>query len=199
MLVHEVMTTPVVTVPHTASIRQAIRHLYEHNITAAPVVDDEGRMVGIVSEMDLLRREFDTDPRTFVRPVATPQAPPPRRVTEVMKTQVRTAHETSDVAELAEMMIATGIKSVPVLHGDTLVGMVSRRDLLRVLAHSDARIRDDVRTAIETLLPDSTGWDVSVKDGDVRLRSGTGGPADKVAEVIAQTVPGVSRVTIVPS
>lgn len=95
--------------------------------------------------------------------------------------------------------MSTGIKSVPVLCGDALVGMVSRRDLMRALAHSDARIRDDVIAAIESFFPGAAGWDVSVEDGDVRLRQGTGGPTDKVAEVIAQTVPGVSRVTVVPN
>jgi CBS domain-containing protein len=91
MLVREVMTTPVVTLPPATSIRQAVRLLYEQNITAAPLADDDGRLAGIVREM-----------------------------------------------------IATGLKGVPVLRGDTLVGIVSRRDLMGVLAHSDAPIRDDV-------------------------------------------------------
>lgn len=70
MLVREVMTAPVVTLPRNGTVKQAIRLLYEHNITAAPVVDTSGRMVGIVSEMDLLRGEFEADP-------APSPAPPP--------------------------------------------------------------------------------------------------------------------------
>ncbi|MGI8334312.1 CBS domain-containing protein [Actinomadura scrupuli] len=197
MLVREVMTTPVVTVPPAASIRQAVRLLYEQNITAAPVVDDEGRLAGIVSEMDLLRREFEADPRAFARPAATPDEPPPHRVAEVMTRETRTVRETTDVAELADLMITTGLKSVPVLRGDTLVGIVSRRDLMGVLAHSDARIRDDVLAAIEELLPGATTWSVSVQDGTVRLRGRADPRTQEIVDVLARTVPGVSRVDIV--
>src|SRR5579875_720337 len=84
VLVREVMTAPVVTVPRNATVKQAIRLLYEHNITAAPAVDASGHMVGIVSEMDLLRGQFEADPRAFLGPASTPGEPPPRRVSEVM-------------------------------------------------------------------------------------------------------------------
>ncbi|MFG2006238.1 HPP family protein [Spirillospora sp. NPDC048911] len=197
MLVREAMTTPVVGVPRTATIRQAIRVLHEHRITAAPVTDDTGRLVGIVSEMDLLRGEFEADPRAFVRPVATPAQPPPRRVNEVMTTEVRTTRPASDVAELAEMMMTTGIKSVPVLDGTELVGIITRHDLLAVLARSDTRIRDDVRAAIATTLPDTEHWEVRVEDGVVELHGPADERAEGLCEVVARTVPGVTRVVVV--
>jgi CBS domain-containing protein len=62
MLVREVMTRPVIAIRRTESVREAIRRLEAHDITAAPVVDEAGHMVGIVSEMDLLRGEFELDP-----------------------------------------------------------------------------------------------------------------------------------------
>ncbi|ACY98357.1 MULTISPECIES: CBS domain-containing protein [Thermomonospora] len=197
MLVREAMTSPVVTVSPDATVRQAIRVLYEHNITAAPVVDDSGAMVGIVSEMDLLRGEFAADPRAFARPVAGPHEPPPRLVRDVMITDVRTAQPTTDVAELAEMMMRTAIKSVPVLDGDTLVGMVSRRDLMAVLARGDARIRDDVLSALAELMPGGHDWTAEVTDGVVRLSGPAGDEnARHIAETIARTVPGVTRVLL---
>jgi len=196
MLIREVMSSPAVTVPHTATIRQAVRVLCEHGITASPVVDGDGRLVGIVSEMDLLKGAFEADPRAFARPATEPEIPTPHHVTQVMTEQVRTAGETGDVAELAEMMITTGIKSVPVVRGGKLVGMVSRSDLMGMLAHSDARVRDDVQAALKSVFPGGTGWDVAVVDGDVRLSGPAGPQAERIVEVIAKTVPGVSRVII---
>lgn len=196
MLVREAMSSPIVTVPRGASARQAIRVLYEHNITAAPVVDESGRMVGIVSEMDLLRGEFEADPRAFIRPVTPPADLPPRGVEEVMTTEVRTARETSDVAELADMMIRTGVKSIPVLRDEEIVGMVSRRDLMAVLAHSDKRIRDDVLAAIEECCPEGSRWTVAVHDGVVELHGDADEQARQLADVVVRTVPGATRVVL---
>ncbi|MFF5262387.1 CBS domain-containing protein [Actinomadura viridis] len=197
MLIREVMTAPVVTLPREATVRQAIRVLHEHDITAAPVVERNGRLAGIVSEMDLLRGAFEADPRAFARPVAAPGGPPPRRVEEVMTARVRTARPNSDAAELADMMIRTGIKSVPVLDGTVLVGVVSRRDLIAVLARGDARVRDDVVAALAGHgAPGDGPWVVTVRDGVVELS----GPADeasrRLAGVLARTVPGVTRVVV---
>ncbi|WP_395110175.1 CBS domain-containing protein [Actinomadura sp. SCN-SB] len=112
-----------------------------------------------------------------------------------MTTQVRTARPNSDAAELAEMMIRTGIKSVPVLEGAELVGMVSRRDLLAVLARGDARIRDDVIAALREHGAYDR-WTVTVRDGGVELRGEADDTARRLSEVLARTVPGVSRVTV---
>lgn len=196
MLVREAMSSPVITVPRTASARQAIRVLYEHNITAAPVVDDSGRMVGIVSEMDLLRGEFESDPRAFIRPVTPPAELPPRGVADVMTAEVRTARENSDVAELADMMLRTGIKSVPVLRDEQVVGMVSRRDLMAVLSFSDGRIRDDVLAAIGECCPEGSRWAVEVHDGVVELHGDADEQARQLADIVVRTVPGAVRVVL---
>lgn len=78
MLVREIMTTPVVTVRRTVTIKQAVRLLYEQDITAAPVVDEAGRMIGIVSEMDLLRGESGPTPGPSCAPRPCPPAGRPR-------------------------------------------------------------------------------------------------------------------------
>ncbi|MFD0899184.1 CBS domain-containing protein [Actinomadura sediminis] len=195
MLIREVMTTPVVTIAPRATVRQAIRVLHEHDVTAAPVVGDDGRMVGIVSEMDLLRGAFEADPRAFARPVRAASEPPPPRVEDVMTTEVRTARPNSDAAALADMMIETGIKSVPVLDGTALAGIVSRRDLIAVLARGDARIHDDV-TALLAEYGEEQRWTVTVEDGIVTLHGRTGESTRRLADVLARTVPGVTRVTV---
>ncbi|MEU6753842.1 CBS domain-containing protein [Spirillospora sp. NPDC046719] len=196
MLVREAMTSPVVTIPRTATVRQAVRVLHEHDITALPVVDGNGRLVGIVSEMDLLRGAFEADPRAFSRPVATPAGPPPRLVEEVMTRDVETARPTTDVAELAATMMRTRHKSVPVLDGAVLAGIVSRRDLIALLARGDARIRDDVLAAINEYGPGGHAWEVSVRDGVVVLTGPADEAARRVADVLARTVPGVTRVSV---
>ncbi|GAA2154457.1 CBS domain-containing protein [Actinomadura napierensis] len=196
MLVREAMTSPVVTIPRTATVRQAARVLHEHEITALPVLDENGRLAGIVSEMDLLRGAFEADPRAFSRPLATSAGPPPRSVEEVMTREVETARPGTDVAALAETMMRTRHKSVPVLDGAVLVGIVSRRDLIALLARGDARIRDDVLAAITEYGPGGHAWEVSVSDGVVVLTGPADEAAQRVADVLARTVAGVTRVSV---
>jgi CBS domain-containing protein len=194
MLVREVMTTPVVTVPVRWTVKQAVHLLYERDITAAPVVDDTGRMVGIVSELDLLRGEFEADPRAYLRLAAEAESPPPATVEEVMSPHVVTVRENDDVLELVDLMVTTGIKSVPVVRGDDLVGVVSRRDLMGILAHGDERIRDDVYAALRDLSAETHAVQVTVHDGVVELRGDGDERSVRIADVIARTVPGVVRV-----
>ncbi|MEU6411757.1 CBS domain-containing protein [Microbispora sp. NPDC046933] len=193
MLVREIMTTPVVTVRRTATIKQAVRLLYEQDITAAPVVDAAGRMVGIVSEMDLLRGEFGANPRSFLRPEALPTGRPPGLVEEVMTPRVATVGDGADTMDLVELMITTGVKSVPVVRDGELVGIVSRRDLMGLLAQGDERIREDVLAALRDCA-DTASFGAAVRDGVVELY----GPGDersaRIAELVARTVPGVADV-----
>ena len=194
MLVCEVMTTPVLTVPREWTAKQAVRLLYERDITAAPVVDDVGKMIGIVSEMDLLRGEFEADPRAYLGPAAEAESPPPAVVEDVMTPHVRTIRETDDVLNLVELMITTGVKSVPVTRDSELAGIVSRRDLMGILAHGDERIRDDVLTALRELSAETAATRVAVHDGVVELSDDTDPRSARIADVIARTVPGVVRV-----
>ncbi|QKW37010.1 CBS domain-containing protein [Actinomadura sp. NAK00032] len=200
MLVREAMTTPAVTVTPSATVRQAMRVLLEHDVTALPVIDTTGRLVGVVSEMDLLRGAFEADPRAFARPLSgNPEAPEPRHVDEVMTQDVRTARPTTDVAELAATMVRTRVKSVPVLDGEAIVGVISRRDLIATLARGDARIRDDVLASIAAYAPDGGPWEVTVEDGVVRLSGRIDEQAERIVEILARTVPGATRVLINPS
>ncbi|GAA4196985.1 CBS domain-containing protein [Microbispora amethystogenes] len=193
MLVHEIMTAPVVTVRRTATIRQAVRLLYEQDITAAPVVERPGRMVGIVSEMDLLRGEFETDPRAFLRPEALPTGRPPALVEEVMTPRVATVGDGADVMDLLDLMITTGVKSVPVVRDDDLVGIVSRRDLMGLLVQGDERIRDDVLAALRDCA-ETAAFGAAVRGGVVELYGPGDERAARIAEMVVRTVPGVAGV-----
>lgn len=114
-----------------------------------------------------------------------------------MTSQVITVTETTDAAEVAELMMSTGIKSVPVLRGEEIVGVVSRRDLMGVLARSDERIRADVLDLLAEYARGGPAWDVTVRDGVVRLYGRADERSERLADTLARTVPGVARVDLV--
>ncbi|WP_440073550.1 CBS domain-containing protein [Streptosporangium sp. OZ121] len=198
MLARDIMTGPVVTLLPAHSVRWAIRVLFANAITAAPVLDDDGTLVGIVSEMDLLRGEFQPDPRAALRPILGHASPPPLRVEEVMTRQVVTVTPTTDAARLVELLVAKRVKSLPVLRDDRVVGMVSRRDLIRVLARSDEELRADVLAALSEQYPLGPRWEVAVHDGVATLGGHADGHHDRIADLLARTVPGVVRVRHLP-
>ncbi|MFC4536979.1 CBS domain-containing protein [Sphaerisporangium dianthi] len=188
------MSTTVVTLRREDSIRRAIRRLYSKNITAAPVLGDHGELVGIVSEMDLLCGAFDPDPRAGHLVIRAFEEPAPRQVGSVMSTNVVTVTETTDATVLVDLMIARMVKSVPVLRDEQVVGMVSRRDLMAMLAASDETLQETVAEALREQFPSGPSWDVTVKEGEVELRGHAGEHLDQIADLLARTVPGVSRV-----
>ena len=194
MLVREVMSSPAITVRRTDPVRRAIRVLHGHNITAAPVVDDSDRLVGVVSELDLLRGEFEPDPRATVRPVPPAHQPPPRRVMEVMTHEAVTVTAGTDVTTAIDLMVGERIKSLPVVDGERIVGMVSRRDLMAMLARPDSELHEAVMAALREQYPSGPSWDVTVRDGVAELSGTPHEHADKIADLLARTVPGVVRV-----
>ncbi|MFI9846640.1 HPP family protein [Nonomuraea sp. NPDC051941] len=194
MLVREVMSSPAMTVRHTDPVRRAIRRLYGHNITAAPVVDESGHLVGVVSELDLLRGEFEPDPRATVRPTPSSHEPPPRQVMDVMTSDVVTVTETTDVTSAIDLMVGKRIKSLPVLRGHEVVGMVSRCDLMAMLARPDGELREAVVTALREQYPFGPSWQVTVRDGVAELSGPPHEHADHIADLLARTVPGIVRV-----
>lgn len=198
MLARELMTTPVVTAEPAWPIRRAVGVLHTYDITALPVVDDAGAMVGIISEMDVLRGAFAPDPRASMRPREAGSEPVPRTVAEVMTGRVLSVPENADVQRIAELMMATGVKSVPVVRDGRVVGIVSRRDLLGVLAHSDRRIASDVRRALGDETADEPAWRVHVHEGVVTLTARTHSTDARIARIVAETVPGVRGVEVLP-
>lgn len=192
MLAREVMTSPVVTTSPQASVKEAARLLDRHDITAVPVVDDLERLVGIVSEADLLRGRVLQDPRSHTGPIHEQPELRGSTVAHVMTTAVMTAQEGADVAGIAQLMLDTGVKSVPVVRGHHVVGIVSRRDLVRLLAMSDERIQAEIQGLLgQAGLVD---WSASVDDGVVDL-SGHGSQREtRIAAILARTVAGVSAV-----
>lgn len=192
MLVREVMTEPAVTVAPETSVKQAVLLLDRHQITAMPVVDDEGHLVGVVSEADVLRDVLPTDRRVHELLVEITAPVVQLRVTDVMTHLPVSVSPDDDLAEAVELLVGTQVKSLPVVGFGRVVGMVSRRDVIAVLAHRDELIEAEVD---EELRQAGVECMVEVEDGVVRLRDADGPDALRIAQVIASRVPGVIGVS----
>lgn len=196
MKASEIMTSPVLTVTRDVPAREAVALLAAQNITSLPVVDDDGDVIGIISEVDLLRSRMPHDPRAHLFPRGN-QPDPARTVGDVMSDTVVCLSENADTADLAEVLVDNRIRAVPILRGGELVGIVSRRDVLRTLLRDDAAIRADVRERLAAYAGEPDRWTVRVDDGIVQI---IGTFADEREEgltvSLATTVPGVVRVHV---
>lgn len=131
MRVSDVMSSPVVTVRPHAPVGEAAASLVAHGFTALPVVDAEGRLCGLVTEADLVggRIAAETDPSTVTRSdlgaatVAAAMTPRPVFIDADV-----------DLADLADLMLRTRSRAVPVVREGRLIGIVTTRDVLRVVA-----------------------------------------------------------------
>lgn len=212
----QVMTPDVLSISSDATVFDAAELLVGTGVSAMPVVDGTGRMVGIVSEADLLRRaEIGTEPhkswlkRYFADEAAAAAeyvALHSRRVKDVMSKPVITVQEDDSLGHVADVMEKRRVKRLPVMRGDSVVGIVSRANLLQALlsrdptgagAHpSDAQIRREVEAVVSKQAWTSP-WptNILVNAGVVHLwgfvPSTTASEAYRVA---AENVAGVKKV-----
>lgn len=194
MRARDIMTTEVVTVGPTTPVKAAAALLVERGISAVPVVDEDGALLGIVSEADLVGLETDLDPRAHVIPPSHHERYVPATVQEIMTREVVAASEDADAAELARLMLERRVKRIPIVSGNRVVGIVSRRDLLRVLARSDEAIRGEVEELLDDEILMIGRFAVEVSNGVVGL-TGPHDPASRrLAELLARSVPGVLAV-----
>lgn len=146
MLAKDIMTTRVVTVLEDTPVDEIVRTLLRWRISAVPVVTDDGELVGIVSEGDLVRRadsDGQTDASWWLSSLIAPEERA-RRYTktrgllakDVMSTPVVTASDTESLHSLAALLEERRIKRVPIMRQGRLVGIVSRANLLHGVAAS---------------------------------------------------------------
>jgi len=159
------MSQPVITVTPSTGIKTAAELLVEHGISALPVVDSAGQLVGIVSEADLIYIEARPDPRSQATPLGPTAGSTPRHVAEVMTRDVVVVTTQSEVAEAAKTMMSSDVKRVPVMSGRRVVGIVSRRDLVKVIARTDSRIEAAVNSRLAELGLATAASTVTVTDG----------------------------------
>jgi len=173
--VQDVMTTDVVAVTQDASFKDIATMLGRHRVSAFPVVDDQGKVIGVVSEADLLPKEAL---------VAGAGLPPGRlsvmlhhkefskaggvTAADVMTRPAITVTADEPVTNAARLMYSCKVKRLPVVDPDGhLVGIVSRADVLRVYARPDEEILADVRQAV--ILDDPARFTVTVTGGVVTI------------------------------
>jgi len=182
--VGSVMTTDVVHTEHDTPFKEIARALTEHRVGGLPVVDDDARVLGVVSETDLMTHQAETrlvhePPRRHRFGWPTPRArrraakARARTASELMTAPAVTVHATDTVVEAARTMVRNQVHRLPVLdEEDRLVGIVSRHDLVRTFLRTDEEIRGEViHEVLERGLwlgPHSI--DVTVADGIVTLR-----------------------------
>jgi len=211
----DLMTPDVVTVPPETPVMAVARLLAERGISAVPVLDRNGAVLGIVTEADLIRRlagEEDARPGWFASLFADPGMEADRyarthgaTAADVMTTQVVAVTEDTTAEHIAHLMEEKGIRRVLVVQDGRLHGVVSRADLLHALISpprateeglSDDRIRRAVLAAMRKEPWADTFYTlVEVKDGVVEFH-GFARTEDvkRGLRVLAQNVPGVKRV-----
>jgi CBS domain-containing protein len=198
MRLEALMSAPAVTVSPDTHVKDVAALLVERGFNAVPVVDRGGDLLGIVSEADLVELGAHTDPRARLRPPQPRDRPVPRIAREVMTTAVVALPGDADVALAARNMLDRGIKTVPVVAGRRVVGIVTRRDLLRALARGDGEICAELDHALAAV---GVAEDVcaEVTDGVVTLtvfRPCLNELTTRLAIAIANAVPGVIDVRV---
>ena len=215
MKAHQIMTRNVVTIAPDASIHDAAKLMIDHHVSGLPVVDAAGKLIGIVTERDFLRRqELGTEikrPRwleflrgpgkqavDFVREAG-------RKVHEIMTPNVYSVIPDAELADIVEIMERHRIKRVPVVQGDHLVGIVSRHNFVAAIADvtrntvevgsSDALVRRRVLAVLRSREWVPAGLDVRVKDGVVDIIGFiTDENVRQAIVVAAENVTGVAQV-----
>ncbi|MET0834010.1 MAG: CBS domain-containing protein [Actinomycetota bacterium] len=149
-LVKDLMTTTVVTVQPATPFKEIVARLMRHKISAVPVVDHDQRVLGMVSEADLLLKEEFPEPDKDIPLFWTKRARLDRAkaaaavARDLMTVAVVSIAPEATAAEAARRMHTAGVKRLPVVERGRLVGIVSRADLLKVFGRSDADIRREI-------------------------------------------------------
>jgi CBS domain-containing protein len=198
MRARDIMSSPLHTVEPATSVEAAAELIGKYSVTALPVVDDKGHLLGMVSESDLLWHHVASDPTAHMR--RYPDLDPsdrPSVVSEVMSPYVVKTYPGADVAEVAEAMLDSDVRSVPVLDNDRVVGIISRRDILRVMVRSDEVLTREVQHRLDEYAGDNPRWTATVERGVARIDGDFDDDTEQaVVAILARTVPGVSGVDL---
>ncbi|PPK65167.1 CBS domain-containing protein [Actinokineospora auranticolor] len=185
MRVRDLMSRPVFSARPGSTVREVVTVITEHGYASLPVVDDLGRVVGVVGEPELLRHVGDRQ--------VSPDAP----VSSVMVRPVEVAHPADDVSTVAETMLRTGLRCLPVVEEGLLVGVVARRDLLRSMVRDDDVIAAKVRALLDDYAGSRRHWRVEADDGRLVVTGEFADEAERgLVVALCRTVPGVREVRL---
>lgn len=207
MTVDDVMTHPVVTVRRDTPLKDVARLLIDHGVSGVPVVDDDGVVLGIVSEADFLLKEQGPGAvrhRRLARLLGESgetrhqlEVVGARNAGEAMTAPPVTIQAKRSIREAATIMTGAHVNRLPVVDHGRLVGIVTRSDLVRAYLRSDDELVETVRTDVlhRILWLDPAGFDVSVANGEVSISGRV--ERRSTAEIVEETVrmvPGVVAV-----
>jgi CBS domain-containing protein len=215
MRAHQIMTRPVISVTPETTIVDAANIMLQKHVSGLPVVDAAGKLVGIISEGDFIRRsEIGTQRKRgrFLKFILGPGQEAidfvrehGRKIAEIMTPEPVTIGEDTPLEEIVQLMEKNNVKRLPVTRGDKIVGIVSRSNLLQAVASvareipdptaDDDHIRNRVIDALARNDWCPFGLSVIVRDGIVHL-SGviTEERSRQAAIVAAENVTGVNKV-----
>ena len=173
-MVKDVMTTEVVAVRQETTFKELALALRRYRVSALPVIDDAGRVLGVVSEADLLAKEALADPGPVAELVHRKDVRKAEGLTagELMTRPPVTATPDDPIGQAARMMHFMRVKRLPVVNsGGQLVGIVSRADVLAVFDRTDEEVRKDVVDGIllHEYLVDPRQFLVTVESGVVTM------------------------------
>jgi CBS domain-containing protein len=178
-LVRDVMTTEVVAVEAWTPFKEIVARLAEHRISAVPVLDADGRVLGVVTEADLLLKQEHPDPEVDV-PLAWSKRRRQERkkaaavvAGKLMTTPPLTVPPTATVTEAARHLHTARVKRLPVVDEEgRLVGIVSRADLLKVFTRPDDAIRRELMedVIVGDFMMNPSRFFIHVDDGVVVLQ-----------------------------
>lgn len=206
MKIEDVMTTEVATVGPGTSLKEVARELVERRISGMPVVDDEGHVLGVISEADLIVKERGEPPqrggllaRLLDRDDHDDHAKLEARVAgEAMTSPAITIESRRLVGAAAALMLDMQINRLPVLKNGQLVGIVTRADLVRAFARAETEIMGEIRSQVDlmqALWNDRRHVEVSLDAGEVTLRGTVAKRSGaEILPKVVESVPGVVAV-----
>jgi CBS domain-containing protein len=212
----DVMVSAVISVGPNARVEEVARTLLENRISAVPVIDGQGKLLGIVSEGDLMRRseagtgrrrswwlEYFAGKQVLAAEYVKSHS---HKVTDVMTRSVITATPETSLSDIATLLEKNRIKRVPIVRDEKVVGIVSRANLVQALASvpttdatamrsSDKEVRDEVLSRLNGELWRPSMLNVTVHDGTVDLWGFvTSDDEKKAARIAVEGIPGVKSI-----
>lgn len=204
MRVANVMTTQVLTVKPDTTLKEVAELLGSRGISGAPVVDDAGLVLGVVSEADILAKERRPRRQTRVDRLLghthVDQKAAARTAGEAMTAPAVTIGADRRVDAAAALMLDRSVNRLPVIDREgLLVGIVTRADLVRAFVHSDEQVEREIREEVllHELWLDPEDFELSVQKGEVTITGHAGTEAER--ELLVRRislVPGVVSVTV---